>query len=143
MELVKFAFWRYCPANKRDRQNQFRVLGWMLAWTVSWLGVGAFMKQGWLSSEAVKIAAILLPIGIGVGLLFAYRRYLSQAGESLRKIELEAMALALGVGLIGGATYWLLDQAGMIADIDIFNGALLLVSGAYVVGVMLGRARHA
>ena len=41
----------------------------------------------------------------GIATVLAYRRFLQETNELRRKIEVEALALAFGVGLVGGLSY--------------------------------------
>src|SRR5690606_13514993 len=101
---------------ERDRRNQRRVTIWGLAWSASFAGVYLALTGGWLATGAPALIAVALSLALGLGTAVAYRRSLLEADELRRKIELDAMALAFGVGLVGGATYQLLEGAGVVAD---------------------------
>ena len=47
-------------------------------------------------------------------MVVAYRRYLGETDELRRKIEVDALALAFGVGLVGAFSYVLLERAGAV-----------------------------
>lgn len=142
MESTGRPFWRHCDTTPQDRRNQRRVLLWMSAWTVSWLGVNAGIKFDWLSPGAPAIGAAVLSTALGVGWVLAYRRFLRDADELRRKIELDALALAVGVGVVGAVAYWLLEMAGAVAETDLLNIAVLMIF-THTAGVLLGRRRYA
>jgi hypothetical protein len=58
-----------------------------------------------------------------------------------QKIQLNALALAMGVGLVGGVSYSLLVSNGYVASPDTAV-AIMLLGGGYSVGLILGRARY-
>lgn len=131
-----------CGGTQRDRRNQLRVTGWTLAWVVSWLLVLAALRFDWLAPGILSSTAAVVTALVGVGLLLAYRRFLRQADELRRKIELEALAMALGVGMVGGLTYWLLELAGAVPEGGILVIVFLLAI-TYGLGVLIGKRRYA
>lgn len=141
MEKSNKSFWKWCEMTPRDRHNQMRVLGWMVAWVGTWLAVSAAIKHGWIEQGPLAVVGILASLSLGIGMIFAYRRYLKEADELQRKIELEALALSVGLGLVGGFTYWLLEQAGVVADADILD-LVVFIMLAYSAGVVLGQQRY-
>jgi hypothetical protein len=132
------------PAMTRTCRNQRLVLLWSLVWMSSWVGVTLALKTGWLASGAPGIVAALVSASLGIGTALAYRRFLNEADEVQRKIELEALALAFGVGLVGGFAYWLLERSGAVptAKSDLLY-VLAATCFTYSAGVLLGRRRYA
>ena len=53
-------------------------------------------------------------MGIGFGMIRMFRQYLLGLDELQRKIQLDAMALSLGVGLVVGVSYELLEDIKLI-----------------------------
>ena len=51
---------------------------------------------------------------VGLGWIVSYLRYLRHADELMRKIQLDAMALALGGCFVAGFTLLLLGSAGLV-----------------------------
>lgn len=74
-------------------------------------------------------------------MILGYRRFLREADELQRKIQLDALAISLGVALVGTATYKLTEGAGVVADADISN-IILLISVTYSAAVLLGQWRY-
>lgn len=129
----------YAP--RRDRRNQRRVTLWSAAWALSFLVTTLGIATGWwpLLGAVAGVASSSL---LGVATVLAYRRFLHETDELRRKIEVEALALAFGVGVVGGLGYWLLAMSGA-ASIGgfgfIFAGMILI----HPMGVLLGRRRYA
>lgn len=142
MEKTRKTFWEWCGGTARDRRNELRILGWMLLWIGSWLGVTLAIKEGWLAAGWPSTTATLVTAVLGLRMIGAYRRFLREADELRRKIEFDALALAFGVGLVGAFTYWLLEVAGAVAEVDILDLVLLMIV-TYSAGVVLGQRRYA
>jgi hypothetical protein len=125
-----------------DRRNQRRVVVWSLLWVSSWLAVHFAVSRGWVASELWALVANAVPAVLGLAVIAAYRRFLTEADELRRKIELDALAVAFGVGVVGGLVYWLLGRTGLVPEPDV----LILVTAmifAQGVGVLLGQRRYA
>lgn len=132
------------PAMTRNCRNQRRVVLWSLVWMSSWVAVTLALTSGWLASGAPGIVAAVVSSSLGIGTVLAYRRFLKEADEVQRRIELEALAMAFGVGVVGGFAYWLLERSGAvpIAKTDL----LYVLAGmclTYSAGVLLGKRRYA
>lgn len=132
------------PAMERNCRNQRRVRLWSLVWMSSWVAVTLALTSGWLAPGAPGIVAAVVSSSLGIGTALAYWRFLREADEVLRRIELEALALAFGVGVVGGLAYWLLERSGAVplAKADL----LYVLAGTcltYSAGVFLGRRRYA
>ena len=124
----------------RDTRNQLRVILWSLVWALSFVAITLCAKKAWLPF-GLTLAGGLGTSLFGIATVLAYRRFLHEADELRRKIEVEALSLAFGVGVVGGMTYWLLAVMGAVPALDfyfVFVGMFL----AHPVGVFLGRRRY-
>ena len=75
-------------------------------------------------------------------MLVANKRHLDGLDELQRKIQVEAMALALGVGLIAGLAYSTADIVNLIAFDAEISYLVMLVSVVYLLGIFVGRRRY-
>jgi hypothetical protein len=119
----------------------------LAAWTFAWLVTTAFSTFGrtyiWdISNTTYSAMAIGLTFLVGIGMILANRRFIAGQDDLQKKIQLEAMALALGIGVVGGLCFASLDQANVISrDADI--GILVMVIGVvYMIGIIVGRLRY-
>lgn len=130
-----------CTGPERDRRNRRRVDAWALAWALSFVAVTFAITRDGLPAAWIRIALIAVTVALAVVTLLAYRHYLREADELRRRIELEALALAFGVGVIGGVTYWLLELAGIVAEarlLDVVTAMML----THPLGILLGNRRY-
>ncbi len=126
--------------SRRDKPAQRRTTLWSLFWALSLLAVTLGIRK-WHLSSGLILAGIGLNALLGLGTLLAYRRFLRETDELRRKIELDALALAFGVGVIGGMTYWLLTIADAVPknSFGFVFAAMILV---YPAGVLIGLRRY-
>ena len=95
-----------------------------------------------MSGGAAAITVTLLHVLLGGAMMFAYRRFLREADELQRRIQLEALALGFGAALVGAAAYRLLERAGTIGATDA-SDVIMILAVAYSVGVLAVQWRYA
>lgn len=93
-------------------------------------------------SPLLTLAGILVNLGVGVGMILANRRHLKGLDEMQQKIQLEAMALSLGVGLIGGLAWSNLDVTNLIPFDAEISHLVILMALTYMVGIATGVRRY-
>ncbi len=115
-------------------------------WTGAWVLTMALANFGpvfiWQSSKLPTILAILVNIGIGIGMIMANKRHLNGLDEMHQKIQLEAMALSLGVGLVLGLAYSNLDVTNVIESDAEISHLVIVMSLTYLGGVFAGLKRY-
>jgi len=115
-------------------------------WTGAWLLTIALANFGpvfiWHGNQLPTILVILANIGFGIGMIMANKRHLNGLDEMHQKIQLEAMALSLGVGLVLGFGYSNLDDTNVIAFDADFSHLVILMSLTYLAGVFAGLKRY-
>ena len=74
-------------------------------------------------------------------MVFAYKRFLTELDEMERKIQLDALALSVGITIISFSSYSILDKNGILPEL---NSAYLiaLMALTYIVGIIAGRIRY-
>ena len=126
----------------RTKKNTVNLGVWTAAWTVS-MAVATFGPIFiWHSNTLLTIAAILINLGLGIGMIVANKRHLEGLDEMQQKIQLEAMALSLGVGLVGGLSYSLLDTTNLISSDAEIAYLVILMSLTYMAGLFIGQRRY-
>ena len=87
------------------------------------------------------MAGIVINAGIGLGMIVTFMRYLREVDELQRKIQLDALALSMGVGLVGSFTYSLLVTVQFATDNEV-SDIIMLMTLTYMVGVIVGQVRY-
>jgi uncharacterized membrane protein len=139
MNTAKNTHW---TATETDRKNQRNIVVWSLAWIAPFLAVNLAVKNDWIGSDPLALAATIAVTGLGVGALLAYRRFLSDADELMRKIQLDALALTVGVGVVSGFSYTLLETAGLVAEAEVMT-LIMIMMVTYTGGIVVGMRRFA
>lgn len=137
---------RQTPHSSEWEANTVRNTARLGFWTLGWVVTMAIANFGpkfiWQSNESVTILAILLNLAVGVGMILANKRHLNGLDELQQKIQLDAMALSLGVGLIVGLGYSNLDVTNIIsADAEISH-LVILMGLTYLAAVIAGTRKY-
>lgn len=130
----------FCSSPQRDRQNQRRVTLWSFVWALSFIAVSLAIMKKWLPF-GVTLAWVTGTALLGIATVLAQRRFLQETDELRRKIEVEALALAFGVGVIGGITDWLLEVSRIVPPSS-FIYVVCVMMLTYSLGVLIGRRRY-
>mgnify|MGYP005754077583 CR=1 FL=1 len=128
--------------NTQVRHNIRYLAFWSFAWVVSMALASFGPKFIWQENTSLTILAIVLNAAIGVGMILAYIRHTKSMDEMQRKIQMEAMGIALGVGLVGGLSYSLLDTTNVISGDAEISVLVILITVTYLAGIIIGQMRY-
>lgn len=115
---------------------------WTLAWLVSMAAATFGPKLIWSSDATITMIAIGLNVVIGFGMIRANKNHLQSLDELQRKISLEAMGLALGVGLVVGLAYSNLDVTNIIGFDAEISHLVILVALTYLAAMFRGNRKY-
>jgi hypothetical protein len=124
------------------RKNVRHLSYWTWSWVLT-MAIAAFgPKFIWNFNVIISVVAILINTLIGIGMILMNRKYINSLDEMQRKVSLDAMAISLGVGMVGGLSYSMLDTSNVIpydAEIGIIVG---LMGITYLIAVIVGSVRY-
>lgn len=126
----------------QTKENTVRLAIWTGAWLITTALASFGPKLIWDFNNLISVSAILLNILVGAGMIWANKRFLQDLDELQQKIQLEAMALALGIGLILGLGYSLLDIAQVISFDAEISHLIIVMSITYLIGMKSGQVRY-
>jgi len=126
----------YREANRRTLQLAI----WMVVWLLT-LAVAQFGPELW-HSPAISWIAVIVNLAAGVGLIVAVTRYLRAIDDLERKMLLDALAVTLGVGAVGGFSWVVADAAGLIAVELSFGVLSIVLAVVFTVAIVVGRIRY-
>jgi hypothetical protein len=98
----------------RDQRNR-RLWGiWMGLWHISWFGLLILfgMRRDLVPAGVLYWLVAALPFFVAAGALWFWARYLREADELQRRIQLNALALGFGVTFFWIGSYGVLVVAG-------------------------------
>jgi hypothetical protein len=137
-KLIDAIICKNLPA--RDLKNANLVNIWALAWAASLAIISFISKYEWYSATLPITVAFVLNSGIGVGMILAYKRFLKELDEMERKIQLDALALSVGVTLVAFGGFSILGKAGMAPELQA-SSLIMLIALTYMAGIIVGRIR--
>ncbi len=133
------------PENRyrsRVRTNVIRLFRWNGAWGAA----TALMAFGpgflWHKALVFTLLAVGLDVAVGVGMILANIKYIVELDELQRKVQLNSMGITLGVALVAGVPFRVMDAYRVIpfhADIAYL---LLLMSLTFAVCNLYGTRRY-
>jgi hypothetical protein len=125
----------------RNKKNTLRLGYWTGAWLVT-MAIAVFGPILVWQDKVLTGAAIVINVAVGIGMIVANKNHLGGLDELQQKIQLEAMALALGVGLVFGLGYSTMDVTNFIsADAEISH-LVMLIGLTYGAAVILGHRKY-
>jgi hypothetical protein len=124
------------------RRNAKQLFYWSFAWVFTMAVVAFGPKLLWDFNPLISVLGIIVNTIIGIGMILANKRHLNGLDEMQRKLNLEAMAIALGVAVVGGLSYSMLDINNVIAYDAEIGHLVALIGITYLVGVIVGNLRY-
>ena len=79
---------------------------------------------------------------IGFGMIWVNKEHLKSLDELQQRIQLEAMGIALGVGLVVGLAYSNLDINNVISQDAEISFLVVLVALTYLASVFIGTRKY-
>lgn len=126
----------------RRRQRRFTLL--TLLWALS------FLAATWLFNSDVDLAPAagwtiaIVPIALAGVALRSYLHFLRNADELIRRIQLEALGIAVAAALVWAIGYPLLEMAGA-PELDrawVWSTHIVILSVAFAIGQIAGIKRY-
>jgi hypothetical protein len=135
----------------RRQENGYQSRIWtsmirLACWSGAWLAAAALMKFGpkflWNQSSVFTLLAIGLDVVVGVGMIVANKTYLVELDELQQKIYLNALGITVGIALIAGIPYSVMDSYHVISFHAEIWHLLMLMSLTFVVSILYGTWRY-
>ena len=125
----------------RTRRNTQRLGIWTLAWMAT-MAVASFGPTFvWDGNKVVSVIAIVINLAVGAGMIFANKRHLLGLDEMQQRVQLEAMGITLGVALVAGLGYSLLDVTNVIGVDAEISHLVILMGLSYLTATIVGLRR--
>jgi hypothetical protein len=125
----------------RIRTNVMRLFRWNGAWAAT-----ALMVFGprflWHKAMVFTLLAVGLDIAVGVGMILANKNYLAELGELQRRVQLNSMGITLGVAVVAGVPFSVMDAYHVIPFHANIAYLLILMSLTFGVSNLYGTRRY-
>ena len=127
--------------DSRSIRDNLVLVAWLFAWMAALTVADKSALYDWWSAEWLTFLAIAIHVLIGIGMIFRFMAMLRNMDDLQRRIQLEALSMALGISLVGCAAYSLLVTWGYIVDEEV-SDIFILMCVSYSVSVLLGVWRY-
>lgn len=125
------------------KKNTKNLAIYTALWTIS-MAIATFgPKFIWEENKTLTVIGVIVNAIFGLFMILANIKYLKGLDELQKKIQLEGMAIALGVGIVGGLSYSLLDTTNLIAQDAEISFLVILISLTYLGSILIGQKRYA
>jgi hypothetical protein len=126
----------------RFRTNTKRLVGWNGAWVAATFLMLLGPKVLWNSALGFTLLAVGLDVAVGVGMVLATKKYVMELDELQRKVFLNALGIAMGVGLITGVPLSAMDAYHVIPFHANIGLLIILMGLAFFVSFLYGTWRY-
>ena len=115
---------------------------WTFAWTFS-MAIATFGPQFLWNVESIgTLLAIIVNLILGVRMILANRKFINSGDELQEKIQLESLGLTLGLAVIVGLSYSLLDQMSLISGNAEISVLVLFIGITYLVTMTINKRKY-
>jgi hypothetical protein len=122
--------------------NTRRLFYWGSAWVAATALMGFGPKFLWNKALVLTLLAAGLDLAVGLGMVLAHKKYILELDELQQKVYLNALGITVGVALIVGIPWSVMNTYHVIsfkADIGHLIG---LMSLTFVVSIVYGSWRY-
>ena len=124
------------------KRNTVRLAYWTTAW-VATMALATFGPRTiWDEDPLITALAILVNLAIGFGMIWANKLHLKGLDEMQQKVQLDAMGISLGVGLVLGLGYSTMDVTNLIAFDAEISHLVILMGLTYLAATVIGTWRY-
>ncbi len=125
----------------RAIRENLKFVGWVFVWTLAFVISDKAQLYGWWTADWAVMTSIAVTAALGLWMILCYRRLLRGMDDLQRKIQLDALSLALGISIVGTVLYSLLVTWGYILDEEVTD-IMMLMSASYSVSVIYGSLKY-
>ena len=126
----------------RTRTNVIRLFRWNGAWAAATALMAFGPKFLWDKALGFTLLAVGLNLAVGVGMILANKNYLAELDELQRKVQLNSMGITLGVGLIAGVPFSVMDAYHVIPFHAGIPHLVILMALTFAVSNLYGTWRY-
>lgn len=132
----------YINMKKGGRKNLTQLAAWTWSW-VATLAIATFGPEFiWDDHTTLTVLAVAVNFANGILMIIANRSFFNNLDELERKIHVESLALTLGLAVVVGLSYSLLDTTNLIPfDAEISN-LVMFIGVAYIIILSVNTRRY-
>jgi hypothetical protein len=96
----------------------------------------------WNKALGFTLLAVGLDVALGVGLILANKKYLEELDELQRKVQLNSLGITVGVGMIAGIPYSVMNSYHVLPFHADVSHLVMLMGLTCVVSNLYGTRRY-
>ena len=128
--------------NEKIKKSTKKLALWSMLWVAS-MAVATFgPKFIWDENVTLTIVAVIINAAFGVGMILMNIKHINGLDDLQKKIQLDAMGIALGAGIVGGLSYSLLDITNIISQDAEISFLVMFISITYLIAMVVGQKRY-
>lgn len=128
---------------EKTKRNTKSLAIWTGSWLVSLAAVAFGPVFLWDYHTVVSWCAIALNVLMGYKMIMANKQHLEDLDELQQRIHLVAMALSLGVSMVFGAVFGLLESVRLVEFQPNPSSVLFVMGISYAIGMVLAHRKYA
>lgn len=126
----------------KNNTNTRTLRNWTIVWVIT-MAIAAFAPRFiWDFNTSLTIITLLINLAVGFRMLVANREYLRGLDEMQQKILFDAMAFTLGVGLVIGLSYELLEDIKLIGFEPEISHLIIVMCLTYLTAIIAGHRKY-
>lgn len=127
---------------ERNRRTTRTLFIWTSGWLMSLALVAFGPKFLWDFEQSYTLIAIAVNLIFGYKMILANKQHLDGCDELQRRIHFNAMAVSLGVSLVFGAVYGLLEAVKLVSATPNPSNILFVMAISYMVSIFVGFRKY-
>ena len=127
---------------KSNRKNTLRLGSWTFAWVLTMTVTAFGPRLLWDYSTWPTVISLAVNLAAGIAMILANSRYLRGLDEMHKDIFLNACAITLGVGMVCGFSYELLEDIRLIPFQPEIQHLAILMCLTFMAGMLYGRWKY-
>lgn len=127
---------------KNTQSKSMKLLMWSALWVLSITVLAFAPKFIWDFNTPLTLLAVLVNLLVGLGMILANRAHLRSLDEMQQKIQSDAMALTLGVGLVVACCYEIFEDVKLITFEPEISHVVIIMCLTYFIGNVIGTAKY-
>lgn len=127
---------------QRNKASTKTLFLWTLGWLLSLALLAFGPKLLWDFNVAISLAVIAVNLVFGYCMIITNKKYLDGLDELQRQLHLNAMAISLGVSVVFGAIYGLLEPARLLDATPSPSNILIVMSISYFISLVINFRKY-
>jgi hypothetical protein len=126
---------------EKDIKNSKSIMLWAFLWAASLAGIKLISSYDWYTEIYVTILVFTIHSGLGIKMIIVYKKFFRELDEMERKIQLDALAMSVGVTVASFTSLSILAKADIIGSVSPAH-LIMIMMLTYSIGLIIGRVRY-